>query len=255
LNPLQLINQVRRRLRDPLNQSPTPRQILDRAIDEYRNAVMRANNTGNAWAVKEFTITTLDNVRRYETTATDFSKALLVATVPSSTPGVVEPETALEFTQLEQLPRDWEFLAKMSSWSLWGWNIPQNARYAACYRSVETTGFKNYIEIRPTPDAGEQYRVLYQVGDFSGSIASDLSFNFPFPELDFYFQTLVCDGLLPMTRWSADEAADDSLMKKLGTQYLKDLARYEQTFMNFVASLSNTDIVYGESFADYAGLY
>src|SRR5881394_1164506 len=110
MTPQDLIFQVRRRMNNPLYQSPSPRQILDRAIDEYRNATMRANNTGNAWAVKEFTLTTVDGQRRYVISAADFSKALLIATVPSSVPGVVEPEIPLEFTQIEQLPNDWEFL-------------------------------------------------------------------------------------------------------------------------------------------------
>jgi hypothetical protein len=252
MNPQQLIFQVRQRMNNPLYQSPSPRQILNRAIDEYRNAVVRANNTGNAWAVKEYTLTTIDGQRRYQIAAADFSKALLIATIPDPTPGIIQPEVALEFTQLEQLPNDWEFLAKTASWSLWSYGVTQMARFAAHYREVDAGGFTNYLEIRPTPGANETYRVLYQVGDFSGGIASTMDFKFPFPELDFYFLTLVCDGLLPLARWTNDGASDEKQGKMLSNQYAKDLIRYEQTFRDFIASLTVSDIVYSDSFADLA---
>lgn len=254
MTPIQLIAQVRRRLNHPLHQTPSVRQILDRAINEYRNATMTANNTGNAWSVDEFTLTALADTRRYEITAPGFSKALLVSTIPSSVPGTVEPEQALEFTQIEQLPRDWAWLADFSDWSLWAWNVSQKARYAAVFREVASTGYKNYIEIRPTPEAGEQYRVLYQVGDFSGYVTSSLDFALPFPEFDFYFTTLVADCLLPITRWSADDAADERFAKNLSGGYIKDLSRYQRTFDDFIAGLSVTDIVYAESFADHCSL-
>lgn len=224
-------------------------------MDEYTNSTLKANNTGNAWAVNEYTQTAVADTRRYEITVADFSKALLVATVPSSVTGVVEPEKVLEFTQLEQLPKDWAYLADTGGWSLWFDNVSQRGRYVAVYRRSEASGFKVYLEIRPTPKAGELYRVLYQVGDWSGNIPTDLNFAFPFPELNFYFLTLVSDSLLPISRWSADAKENDAEMKRLSYGFTKDLARYQQTFDNFVASLSVSNMVMAESYADYAGYY
>lgn len=254
MTPLKLITEVRRRLNGPLAQSPSPRVILDRALAEYRNAVIGANNSGNAWAVNEYTLTATADTRRYEITAADFSKALLIATVPAAT-GPIEPEMPLEFTQLERLPEDWAFLRDVGYWSLWWASVSQKARFAAFYRQKEAAGFKNYIEIRPTPDAGEQYRVLYQVGDFTGSVTSDLDFALPFPELDFYFVTLIADALLPYTRWSNDKNDDGDQLKMLAARFQTDLARYQKTYDDWIASLSVGDIVYADSYADSLGIY
>lgn len=210
---------------------------------------MKANNTGNAWAIKEYTLETEADTRRYEIEDADFGKPLLIATVPSSTPGIVEPEQTLEFTQLEQLPNDWAYLSNNSYWSLWLWGTSQKARYAAFYRQLDATGFKNYLEIRPTPAADEEYRVLYQVGDWSASVTSDLNFAFPFPELDFYFVTLVSDCLLYKCRWADGKDQKAELEAAFG----KDLSRYQRTFDDYIASLTVTDIVYAESFADHCG--
>jgi len=252
----ELITRIRRRMGKPLPQSPSPKEITDRAIAFYRNATMQANNTGNAWATQEFTLTTDASVRRYEITVPDFSKALLVCTVPSSEPGVTQPELPLEFTQLEQLPNDWAFLNDTGwYWSLWWGTVSQRARYSAFYRMVDgSAGFKNFMEIRPTPIADEQYRILYQVGDWSQSMESNLNFKFPFPELDYYFEALTANSLLSVARWSNDPAYNDAEYKRLSFGLVQDLALYKPTWDAYVASLSVTDIVYCDSFSDFMGI-
>lgn len=256
MNSVQFINRVRRRLNNPLAQAPTDRQILDRGIDELRNATMTANNTGNAWAVEEYTVTTEADTRRYEVTANDFGKALLVCTVPSTVPGVVEPEMPLQFTQLEQLPRDWAWLSDTGWWwSLWLCDVSQRSRYAAFFNFLDgSAGFKTVMEIRPTPQAGELYRVLYQVGDWSQSMNSTVAFQFPFPSLDFHFVTLISDSLLPVARWTHDENANIRQAVALERGYAKDLERSTPTWEDYISSLSVSDIVWSESFADYQGL-
>lgn len=250
MTPLAFIDRIRRRLDGPLHQTPSPKQILELGIDEYSNATMKANNSGNAWAVKELTVTALADTRRYEITAADFAKALLVATVPQNE--LQEPEMILEFTQIEQIPREWAWLSDSPSFSLWLWNVSQNARYAAVFRESTSTGFRNYLELRPTPEAGEEYRVLYQVGNWSGGITSDnlIDFKLPFPELDFYFITLVADGLLAYCKWSNDPVENAMKAKTLSQSFEKALARYDQTFRDFIASLSVSDIVYADSFGE-----
>lgn len=222
---------------------------MQRGLDEYENAVGRANNTGNAWGINEFTLTTTADTRRYEITAADFGKALTVTTVPDS---VYAPESNLEFTQLEQLPNDWAWLSQTSNnwFGLWQGYISQSARYVAFYRKLGATGFKHYLEIRPAPIAGELYRVLYQVGQWSSSIPSDLDFELPLPQLNFYFIALVSLGLLDSAKWADGEDKSAKLRASLNF----DLVRYEDTFKNYIASLSTAQVVFSESYADFCGL-
>jgi hypothetical protein len=246
LTPIKFIDNVRRRLDGPLYQSPNPRTILDRAIDAYRNAVTTANNTGNAWAVNELIITALADTRRYEITAADFSKVLLIASVPQR-PN--DPEEVIEMSQIEQLPREWAWLNGDTAWySLW-YNSARSI-WAAAFRKSEANGFHSYLEFRPTPKAGEQYRVLYQIGDFKQNINKDnlIDFQLPFPELDFYFIALVAKSLLAYTRWSNSLEADMLKKKELSQAFDEDLAKYQNTFDDFIANLSTSDIVYAEEF-------
>lgn len=246
LTPIKFINTVRRRLDGPLYQSPSPRAILDRAIDDYRDAVVSANNTKNAWAVNEYVITAQADTRRYEITPTDFSKPLLVASVPATSGS---PEEVIEMSQIEQLPREWAWLDDSSAgYSLWFSTV--RSLWAAVYRRSEADGFHSYIEFRPTPRAGEQYRILYQVADFKQNINKDnlIDFQLPFPELDFYFIALVAKNLLPYTRWSGSLEADMLKKKELKEGLLEDLERYQKTFDDFISSLSTSDIVYAEPF-------
>jgi hypothetical protein len=257
MQPSELISKVRKRLRSsdglPLFQSPSPETILEIGVSEFQNATMRVNNKGDAWAIKEYVLTTTDDTRRYLITQPDFGKALSVVTVPEDSRHF---ELELEFTELEQIPNDWAWLSNtQSAASLWqSYGVSQSARYVAFYRQLETGGFKNYMEIRPSPIVGENYRVLYQVGEWGSQIASDLNFAFPFPEVGYYFIALTANCLLPYTRWTSDAVMDAATKAELKNQFVEDLQRYQETFDNFVASLHRPQLVYAESFADAIGL-
>lgn len=261
MNALTFVSAVRRRLNNPLMGSPSPRQILDRGFDAYRMIGIKANNTGHAWATDEFTLTATTGVRRYDVTtslAPRFSKPLLVATVPSSVAGVNEPELPLDFTQIEQLPRDWAWLNSSGiNWSLWQGDVTQSARWVAFYRTIsDTAGFKMWMEIRPTPIATELYRVLYEVGNWQGLMTASAAptFQLPFPELDAYFIAWTAQSLLPLTRYSSDPSADVGQLQGLAAGLESDLRIYDPIVEAFLASLTVTDLVYGESFADSLGL-
>lgn len=250
--PLEIIDRVRERLRDPIAQRPSPKRILARALDEYQNAVQTANNLGDAWAIGEFTLTAQAGIRRYEITQMDFGKPLLVATVPADD---YERELSLEFTQVEQLPKDWAWLKDVGNWGLlWQWDVSHSARYVAFWRALEAKGYKYYCELRPVPTKAEDYRILYQVGEWASKLPEDLDFAFPLRELDFYFTALVALGVLDDTRWSRDEAADLRRAAQIKESLLFDLGRYKETFDNYIASLSQSQTVMAESYADYVGL-
>lgn len=234
-------------------QSPDPKTILRRARDEYQHATQKVSNRGDAWAIKEFTLAASTNVRRYLISQADFGKALLVATVPED---AQHYEIELEFTQLEQLPTQWAWLSStQSAYSLWySSGVSQSARYVAFFRQLDATGFQNYLEIRPTPKAAENYRILYQVGEWGSQLPASLVFAFPFPELDFYFVTLVANCLLPVTRWTENAEADRAAKTELKLALVEDLQRYQSTFDDFVSSLSHSKMVFADSFADHLGL-
>lgn len=236
-------------------QAPSPRQIVARGIDEYANAVMRANNTGNAWAVKEHTLTADEGIRRYDLSDVPaFGKALLITYLPQSS-GPGDPEIPLEFTQIEQLPREWGWLADTGEYSFWGllgWR--RRRQYAAVFRTLETDGFRSNIEIRPTPKGGDQFRILYQVGQWEPAVRErlqdDVNFDFPFPELDFYFTSLVAHAMLPYTKWTAAEAMNAVKRSELKTALQEDMFRYETTFSDWVRSLSVTDQVFAVNYLE-----
>jgi hypothetical protein len=256
---LRFVNLVRRRLDHPLPQKPSPRLVLDHGFAAYRHLTTRANNTGNAWAMDEIVLNTTADTRRYDLTtiAPRFSKALLVSTVPAANSG--EPELTLDFTQIEQIPRDWAWLQDSGfEFSLWDGLVAQKARLIAFYRQIAAgaTGFKNWLEIRPTPAADEQYRIVYQVGDWQRlADATNLStFIFPFPELDYYFIAVAAYTLLPHTEWSQDEERDAKKRNMIEAVLKNEIASYQPTVDAFIANLAHTDIVWADSYADSLGL-
>lgn len=258
MQPSEIISRVRKRLRSsdglPLAQSPSPTAILERAVDEFQNCTQKVSNRGDAWSIKEFVLTTEDNVRRYLIEQPDFGKALLVATIPEDNRHL---EMELEFTQLEQLPNDWAWLSNtQSGFGLWcGWGVSQRARYVAFFRQLESSGgFRPYMEIRPAPVADEEYRILYQVGEWGSQISSDLLFAFPFPEVGYYFVALVANCLLPITRWTADKVGDMATKTEIKAGLIEDLQRYQPVFDDFVSSLNHPKMIFAESYADSLGL-
>lgn len=257
----ELITKVRRILDNPHAQAPSPRDIIDRAIAEYSDAMNAVNNKADAWSVDEVELTTTADTRRYDVTAIapSFSKALAVVTVPSAVAGVIEPEVILEQSSLEQLPKEWAYLADVNwVWSLWADNVTQKGRFVAFYRQVanDGTGYKQYLEIRPTPEAGEKYRILYQVGNIQDRIlpANAMSFVFPLPELDHYFLALIAKGVLYKCRWSDDVNSDRVRRQEIENQLVFDLTRYNKTYQEFTASLTQTQMLTAESYADFLGL-
>lgn len=246
------INGVRSMLGDPLNQAPSIKEIMEELEAVYQEQTNLGNNTGHAWNVNSITLTVSAGQR---TTiidpgkATDFYKALVVTTVPTSDSN---PEYTLEFTEIASLPQEWAFLGQNQGGLF---SSSHSAMFIAFYRKMGTLGEEIVCEMRPTPNSTQQYTVWYQVGDWWDKVSAnnDFAYQLPNKEFKFYFRALAARNLLPKAKWSYGD--DKDRYAKIATMLDGRIARGEKIFTDHLASLDNSDIVVLDSWADTVDPY
>jgi len=240
---------VRSMLVNPLSQSPTPEDIIEELENVYQTVTNMGNNSGNSWQIETVTLVTTAGTREYQLDSDlvqDFYKPLLVTTVPENDS---QPEYQLEFTELESLPSEWAWLGQNQGSLLW---TSHSSQVIAFYRKMGVDSEEIWCEMRPTPNSTQQYKILYQVGDWWSNLAVT-NYTLPNKEFRFHFRALAARNLLPKTRWSyGDDTAKKAEIKEnldrriaMGTPILND----------HLMSLDNSDAVAISSYADEVDSY
>lgn len=242
---------VRSILGNPLPQSPSPEEILEELEAVYQDVTNLANNTGNAWAVDSFNITTVAGTRAYQlqpTEVTNFYKALIVTTVP---PDSSTPEYTLEMAELEHLPQEWAWLSQNQGSLFW---TSHSSQLVAFYRKMGTAGEEIWCELRPTPNSVQEYKILYQQGHWwDVATTKGTGFQLPHQEYKFHFRAQAAWNLLPRCRWSYGD--DSGKLASIKTMLEGRIAKGAKSFDDYIAALDNQDTVWLDSYADIIDPY
>lgn len=246
---------VRSLLNNPLSQAPSFKDILEELEAEYQNVFNETNNTGNAWQVCEYTLTTTEGQRRYRIAPPQFYKALAVTTVPAD--DNTDPQYPLEFTELEHLPQEWAWLGENKGQLLYS---SHDAQMVAFYRKLGKMGAEQWVELRPTPTRTQQYTILYQITDWWVTNSTSLdstshplsSTKMPHSSQRFYIRALVAQNLLltGKVQWQFDDKFNLEMGKIVADGLKTKIERYKPVFDEYKDSLDNPDITYISSWAD-----
>lgn len=263
---------VKQFLGDPLDQSPSIRQIVLELETEYLQMTNQVNNRGLAQHVGEYLLTTSQDVNRYvlDIPAGDFYKALSVVTVPeeatvtggeydqrTTVTGGDDRELGLEFFDLEHGSYEWAYLAKNRGQVL---SSSHDSQLIAFYKTLITgEGEKVVVELRPTPSGEQRYKILYQITDWWDRVfenpsngVTDVEFKLPHSSQRMMIRALVGMNLIQkgVVRWALN---DEYNMKRGQVVYngLKDrFARYKETYEDYIDTLDHHDVVFIELFGD-----
>lgn len=239
-------------LGDCLPNAPSIEEIGEELSAVYQDVSNLANNTGAAWQIETYTLAVTAGTRTYQldpALVTKFYKALAVTTVPANDG---EPEFTLEFTELEHLPAEWGWLGQNQGQLMYSNHA---SGVLAFYRKIsDSTGEQIFVELRPTPNKAESYKILYQVGAWWDSAFSaegqQSAVILPNKEFRFHFRALAAKNLLgsDKVRWSFGD--DSEKYKRISRSIDDRIARGAQAFENHLATLDNEDCVELLSWSD-----
>ena len=247
------IGSIRSLLLNPLPQSPTPQDIVDEMETTYQGATNQANNTGKAWNVNSFTLTTVAGTRTYTldpTVVQDFYKALTVVTNPSSN---ADPQYTLEVTEIDNLPKEWGWLSQNQSPLV---DSTHSAGLIAFYRTMTTSQESILAEIRPTPNSVQQYTVWYQQGNWWNAFivdSSSFSNTLPQKEFRFYFRELAARSLVYKCEWAYGN--NNEKRKMVAVELDRRLIISKQIYIDHLASMDNEESITLETWSDTVDPY
>jgi len=245
------ITGVRVMLNNPLPQSPSFKDILEELEAEYQHLTNSLNNTGNAWQIENYTLTTAAGTYEYEINPAsgEFYKALNVTTVPDD--DSIDPQYLLEFTELEHIPKEWAWLGQSRGQYMYS---SHDSQMIAFYRQITDSGEKLYCQLRPTPTRVQTYNILYQVTDWWPRVGEtdNLTFKMPHASQKFYIRALVAQNLLlkGMVKWSFDDVKNYKTGTLVAQALEIRLARYKQAYDEYIDSLDNPDLTMIDVWAD-----
>lgn len=225
----------------PFTNAPSDLQIADELMSEYQHSINQIGNKSTARHSGTATLSVVAGTRAYQVSDAAFGKPLLVTTVP--TDNNVYPEYPLEFTELEQIGREWAWLDNANG-SLWYSN--HSAYYIAFYTKFGSGGIENWCEIRPTPDKAETYKILYTIGDASSYFG--LIKALPYPEFTRFFTANTAINLLPKTMWSNDMQVNLAKGQMLLPTLMDKRERYGREWDTHKDTLNHSDIVYADGY-------
>ncbi len=231
MNLRQMLSNIRTRCDDPMDQRPAERTVLLLLSTQVQRFMNKVNLSGKPWAVDELTLTTAGGVEDYPIPSdSSFGKPLGVRTVSTTDPSHIERD--VDFFELGELNT--------------GWGLPQdvgmsmsgdgsgNAARLAFYRKSGTD--QVYVRVRPIPQAGDSYKVLYQVGVYGETVPLDETPLLPEHHALIEIRTAI--ALLPHCQWSEDKAENAAKRKDLAMSLAFDSADLERDFIRYVATMS-----------------
>lgn len=250
-NTLKLeVQGVRQILGWPLDNSPGVYEIVKDIEAEYQAMTNKLNFTENAWSVAEYTLSTVAGTYRYrlDNAINYFQKALMISTVPANTAG--DPEYVLEYYELENIPKEWAWLGVGKGQYMFS---SHDSQLFAIYRTMAAEGERIYMEMRPIPNSAQDYKILYQQGNWIPAMESTgLTFVLPHESQRYLMRNKVAQKLLyrGVVKWSHDDrinAVKSASILRGIEMSIKELA---DDFKDYKASLETVDIVYTDAWAD-----
>lgn len=244
---------VKQVLGDPLDQAPSFSEIVEELASEYQHMTNEANNTAEAWAVKEYTLTTVAGTADYrlDLVIPTLYKPLAIYTIPADVNST--PQYQLQSIEFEYLPKEWAWLGQNRGQALFS---SHDSQYIAFYRTIgTTTGEEIYARLAPVPTRAQSYRIIYQQTDWwdilSGAM---LSGDAPLPNSSqrIYIRALAAENLLlkGSVMWSHDPVQNFARTKMVAEGLKIRKERYYSSYKEYLSSLDQPDVITVDSWAD-----
>lgn len=216
---------IRRRLGNPLDNSPGDEMLMEFLVDNLLNFQSSLNNTRNHWSVANYTLTVVPGQEDYIVTATDFGRPFLVYTTdPTDT---YHFRREIPFSLLNDADRRYQGPQQTQSSYQW------SAAEFCFYRTGQTW----YVRPVPIPNMTATYQVWYET-NYNASSQSDVVGLESFHNL---IRVQTAMSALPHAAWgglSVVENPNAWMMKTkaIAASLMVDEARYKKQFDDYRAS-------------------
>lgn len=223
------ISRIREALDYPYESSPQIHRIYGALLRHLQNRFNELNNTGEAWAFSEATISAVDGTDTYTISATAFGKPISVVTYSTDDNHFERP---VQMVKISDIVFDWGVPRNIADgwWSIDG--SAHSATRIAFYRDAGANTVK--VRIRPVPAASATYKVLYTVGDWTDDVA--LTQTPLLSEHHSVFEIPAALSLLPTCKWSDDRDADNAKRAMLEKSLTGEMMMFENTWRHAIAS-------------------
>ncbi len=216
---------VRRRLGNPLDDSPGDSMLMEFLIDNLLNFTASLNNTRNHWSVNHWPLTVTSGTEDFIVTAQDFGRPFLVYTTdPSDT---YHSRREIPFSLLNDAER--RYSGPQQTQSAYPWSAAE-----MCFYRIGQTWY-----VRPVPIAGQTatYEVWYEA-NYNASSAADVVGLESFHNL---IRVQTAMSALPHAAWGGISVTENPAAWKLKVDAIAkslvvDVERYQKQFDNYRAS-------------------
>jgi hypothetical protein len=230
---------VRTLLDDPSPVNPTPRVILEHYKAEAQLLLNQAQNSSVSWSVRSFTLTTQPDKEKYQVTAQDFSKDVLIHTLDESDPHHVERR--IERVSLQSRMTEYTGPKKIAS--------APNYHTAELFVLYWENGVP-FFDVRPVPAGSVKYKVWYEIGLIGGGeIVLDTTPILPISHP--YLHLRVARSCLPYADWPALSNNDKRDKKRdLALSFSESIRDQAEAFRRYIATDRQHGVVRRRGFED-----
>lgn len=238
------ISRVRELLDYPKESKPQIHRVYGAVIRHLQNRFNELNNTAEAWAYGETTLSAVDGTDTYTVSATAFGKPISVVTYSTDDTHFERP---VQMVKMSDIVFDWSVPRNIADgwWSLDG--STHSATRIAFYRDAGTNTVK--CVLRPIPQASATYRILYTVGDWTDDVA--LTSTPLLSEHHHIFEIPAALALLPSCEWGEDGKKDEMKRGMLEKSLLGELGMFEGVWKRAIASQVHDPMNFRFSDFDY----
>jgi hypothetical protein len=225
--------EVRRLLRNPKEQRPSPDIIVSNLLKAEQLMLLRANGTGQAWSPTMIDITSEAGTAEYEiepATGTQFGKALFAY-------------RALPGSVLLPVPVT-DFITEFSNQKYEFWIAPagsgENPSFSGEKLAFFRVGSAIKMRIFPVPSEIKTYTVCYAYGmqDWTSFEWSDVP---PMPEFSHFRQVIAALGALSACEWEGYDLATNAAFRRELNADLKDqYSMFDDQFGPWIRNTQNS---------------
>lgn len=231
-----LMSTVRMLTGEPRPQAPSIRAVFSSVLRTVQSGFNQLNNSNHAWATGEWPLIVVPGVEDYEITQVDFGKALSIVTIDRSNPGHVE--RLIDFFEIQNIDVDWGMPNDAGNWMI-NWDGSNHTAIRMAF--FKKAGFPNtWIRVKPVPQTTAEFRVLYSIGNWVDAAA--LSSSPLLSEHHHFFAVRAALNVLPLCKWSDDEAANSQMRKELAMSLKNEEHLYQSDWANYIGNLRTDHI-------------
>lgn len=209
LDRIERYSKIRAWIDAPIEQRPTPHQILNQMLTEEQALLLRLTNSNKPWALVSKTLTTVAGQSEYEITQPIASNQnsgkvyyIIRTTNQTDLPYISVPFDDFSSQNYGQL------LPSANA------NDPLLLPELVSIYRKDAQSQKQYVVIQPAPQSVLTYTIYFKVGSLNRSAAAMTSTG-PVSELNDWLDLTAAIHLLPYCEWKDDENYNDSRRRTL----------------------------------------